>query len=116
MLILALYVTYSCFAIDADTLQCSNFRVRVAGIDAPESYRPKCEAERELAARAKAFTVEFVSAPVGIEPLRIQNDPYGRILAHVRRDGRDLGAELVERGMARVWDGARRSWCNGEKQ
>lgn len=29
--------------------------VRVAGVDAPELYRPRCDAEREAARRAKAF-------------------------------------------------------------
>jgi hypothetical protein len=31
--------------------------------------------------------------------------------ALVRRDGRSLGERLVAEGLARRWDGARRSWC-----
>ncbi len=36
--------------------------VRVAGIDAPELFRPKCAAEKLKASAAKAFVEEFLSA------------------------------------------------------
>ena len=36
-------------------------------------------------------------------------DQYGRKLRV--RDGQSLGMVLVAEGLARPWDGARRSWC-----
>ena len=38
-------------------------------------------------------------------------DRYGRKLRVIERDGRSLGAVLISEGLARRWDGARRSWC-----
>jgi micrococcal nuclease len=38
-------------------------------------------------------------------------DRYGRKLRTIERDGRSLGDVLVAEGLARPWDGARRSWC-----
>jgi endonuclease YncB( thermonuclease family) len=37
--------------------------------------------------------------------------PYGRKLRILVRNGRSLGDTLVAEGLARRWDGARRSWC-----
>jgi micrococcal nuclease len=42
---------------------------------------------------------------------RVGIDKYGRTLAYVLVDGKDLGNEMVSRGLARVWTGRRLSWC-----
>jgi endonuclease YncB( thermonuclease family) len=38
-------------------------------------------------------------------------DRYGRKLRVVQRDGRSIADTLIAEGLARRWDGARRSWC-----
>jgi endonuclease YncB( thermonuclease family) len=38
-------------------------------------------------------------------------DIYGRKLRVIERGGRSLADTLVAEGLARRWDGARRSWC-----
>ena len=39
-------------------------------------------------------------------------DQYGRKLRMVTRDGRSIGEVLVGEGLARRWEGSRRSWCD----
>ncbi len=83
--------------------------VRVAGIDAPEIFRPKCEAERQRALAAKRFTEEFLG-DADVTLVNIGRDKYaGRVVARIEADGRDLGAAMVARGLA-VED-ARGAWC-----
>jgi micrococcal nuclease len=48
---------------------------------------------------------------VELRPYVRDRDKYGRTLAYVLVDGKDLGNELVSRGLARKWEGRRRSWC-----
>jgi endonuclease YncB( thermonuclease family) len=36
---------------------------------------------------------------------------YGRKLRVISRNGRSVADALVAEGLARRWDGARRSWC-----
>jgi micrococcal nuclease len=38
-------------------------------------------------------------------------DLYGRKLRVLTRDGRSVADTLVAEGLARRWDGVRRSWC-----
>lgn len=42
---------------------------------------------------------------------RRDTDRYGRKLRIVERDGRSIGAMLVDEGLARPWEGRRRPWC-----
>ncbi|MEM9705579.1 MAG: thermonuclease family protein [Pseudomonadota bacterium] len=85
--------------------------VRVAGVDAPEIFRPKCDAERALAREAKAFVADFVAS--GRITLRnIQRDKYGgRVVATVENEnGEDLSSALSENGFA--VEGMRGNWCS----
>lgn len=86
------------WVMDGDTLllvpqgQKEPVKVRVDGIDAPESCQPGGEAAREamirLAMRKTVQVREF------------GQDHYGRQVAQVSIDGVDLGAEMVRTGMA----------------
>lgn len=81
-------------------------RVRVLGIDAPEAAtddKPaECGAGQARAALASLLTV---GAPVTLEldPKTEPTDRYGRRLAYVAANGRDVGAELIANGMAAAW-------------
>ena len=96
-------------AIDGDTLHIGGLRVRLADIDAPELFSPKCDAERDLAERAKLRLAELTDGPVLLSGTDV--DLYGRQLRIVMRDGESVGAMLVAEGLARNWDGARHPWC-----
>lgn len=84
--------------------------VRLRGVDAPELFRPQCEAERALAHRAKSFVEEAIGA--GVTLREVDNDKYGgRVVARLETaSGLDIGAALLARGLA-VELGAKDPWC-----
>lgn len=97
--------------VDGDTLHVAlvtggEERIRLLGIDCPESRRnQKCEREgscadvpRGLEAKARAREL----APVGSVVLVVdgrKRDRYGRLLAYVFADGRDVGLTLLGAGL-----------------
>lgn len=85
--------------------------VRLAGVDAPELYRPRCAAEKDRAREAKTF-VEGLLGAGEVMLLDVVNDKYGgRVVARVETpEGADVGAALLEEGLA-VEDGAPERWC-----
>lgn len=105
------YEAGACRAVDGDTLECAGRRVRLANIDAPELHG-RCPAEIQMAERAKlAAMIALTEAPVRVVP-EGRDDRYGRLLARVAVDGRDLGETLIAQGLARPYaGGARRGWC-----
>ena len=96
---------------DGDTLVVAGERVRIANIDTPEMPpKARCAAEADGALRARDRLQALVaSGPVELE--RTGTDRYGRTLARVSIDGADAGNALVAAGLARPWEGRRRSWC-----
>ncbi len=95
-------------AVDGDTLLLSNSaRVRLLGIDTPETVRPDSPVE-PFGPEASAFTKRFVSGGrVRITLDRERIDRYGRFLAYVWVGDRLLNEELVRAGLARVEPRAR---------
>ncbi len=85
--------------------------VRIAGVDAPELYRPRCDAEREAARRAKAF-VEAMLGDGDVTLHEVAPDKYGgRVVARIETtDGDDVGAALLGEGLA-VEEGDSDPWC-----
>ena len=86
------------WVMDGDTLllvpegQKEAVKVRVDGIDAPETCQPGGEASRDAMVRlAMRKTVEL---------REFGHDHYGRQVAQVRLGDVDLGAEMVRTGMA----------------
>ena len=91
--------------VDGDTLDLrlgsgASQRVRLIGIDTPE--RGECYSRR-----ATAFARDLAGgkrAVVWGDPTQSRRDRYGRILGYVWvRGGRDLGFQLLARGLARVY-------------
>jgi len=103
--------------IDGDTLAIGSERVRILNIDAPESFRPRCEAELVVGLRAKERLAALLRAgPVGID--RHGRDRYRRTLARLSIGGRDVGSVLIAEGLAvrwkdgrAAWEARRRRWC-----
>lgn len=103
-------------AVDGDTFDIGDERVRIANIDVPETKSAKCDAERRLGEVAKRRLQELLSSP-GFEMERgdpksgSMKDRYGRTLATAYVDGIDIGSILIQEGIARPWRGKREPWC-----
>jgi endonuclease YncB( thermonuclease family) len=98
--------------VDGDTIWYGGVKIRLADIDTPETFEPRCAAEAALGRRATARLLELVNAgPLEVAGGGRDEDVYGRKLRVILRDGRSLGEMLVAEGLARRWDGARRGWC-----
>ena len=99
--------------IDGDTIRYGGIKIRLADIDAPEISSPQCSAEAVAGHRAKDRLLELINAG----PVQLVHgggpdaDKYGRKLRVIERNGRSLGDILVAEGLARRWNGVRRSWC-----
>ncbi len=98
--------------LDGDTIIVSGEHVRLINIDAPETRgRARCESERHLGERAKERMRALVASGAITITRAKRLDRYGRTLAHVSIDGRDLGDILVAEGLAVFWEGRRHAWC-----
>jgi endonuclease YncB( thermonuclease family) len=98
-------------AIDGDTLLTGSERVRIQGVDTPE-MTCACPEECRAAWAAKRFTQSALDGgAVSIE--RNGTDRYGRTLARVLVNGKDLAKTIIEAGHGRPYDGKgkRGSWC-----
>lgn len=95
--------------------------VRLLGIDSPETHAentpdeyegvPDTAAGRECLRAAGQRATEALRSRIGENRIRVVTDPvadrrgsYGRLLAYVYLDGRNLNEWLVARGHARVYD------------
>jgi endonuclease YncB( thermonuclease family) len=99
--------------IDGDTIRYGGAKIRLEDIDAPEVFSPKCTSEATLGRRATRRLLELINAGP-FELVRTGDrdlDRYGRKLRTITRHGRSVGDTLIAEGLARRWDGARRSWC-----
>jgi len=99
--------------VDGDTIRFEGEKIRIADIDTPEVFSPKCAPEAALGRQATLRMQELLNqGEVTLVRFGSRDvDRYGRKLRVVKRDGRSLGEILVAEGLARRWDGARRSWC-----
>ena len=91
--------------VDGDTLEIHGMRIRLWGIDAPESSQ-LCRGEDGLQYRCGAQAANDLDAfiarrPVNCSPLSL--DPYGRTVATCSVGGTDLGEWLVRKGLALDW-------------
>jgi micrococcal nuclease len=85
--------------------------IRINGIDTPE-LRGKCEKEKQLARKAKQFTVEHLRAAKNITLKNIKRGKYFRLIADVYVDGISLGELLIKYKHAVIYQGkAKKTWC-----
>lgn len=100
--------------VDGDTLVASidgiDVRVRMLGVDAPESVTPDRPVEcygPEAAARARALLPEGMPIQLATDPTQGRRDRFGRLLAEVTRpgDARTINEQLVAEGYAAVFRG-----------
>jgi len=103
---------------DGDTFRLeSGERIRIAGIDAPETHRDqaKCAGEVMLGLHAKDRATSFLAGRE-VTFHRVGRS-YNRTVATVVIDGHDLAKELVELGIAQWWPRGRSKpdWCGGTR-
>jgi endonuclease YncB( thermonuclease family) len=98
--------------VDGDTFWIGGQKVRIAGIDAPETHDYHCRSELELGERAaRDLQALLNSGAVTMTPIDRNRDVYGRLLRNVSVNGRDVGETLIADGVARAYAGGRRPWC-----
>jgi micrococcal nuclease len=99
--------------VDGDTVDVAGRRYRLVGHDTPEIFHARCPAERDRGIAAAARLLALLrSGAVTVE--RIDGrEKWGRGLARLTVDGRDVGATLIAEGHARAYDGRtkREPWC-----
>jgi endonuclease YncB( thermonuclease family) len=103
------------YVTDGDTFRLANGeRIRIAGIDAPETQarQARCRAELALGQEATRRARALLAGQT-VRIVRVGRS-YDRTVANVRLDGRDVAAELVRIGAARWWPrrGPRPNWCS----
>ena len=119
--------SFSCIefveAIDGDTIKVNikgqhpffglNTSVRLYGIDSPETHSTDA-CEKTAAQESKAFTQGELAKAKRIDLTGIDRDKYGRILAHVIYDGKDLSDAVIKSDHAYPYFGDKkvsRNWC-----
>src|ERR1700730_14854443 len=91
--------------IDGDTLEVHGTKIRLWGIDAPESSQ-LCRGEDSLQYRCGAEAANALAAFIHARPvncLPVNLDRYGRTVATCSVGGADLGEWLVQNGFALDW-------------
>ena len=105
--------------VDGDTFRLGDRRIRIIGIDAPETHNSSCPEEARLGDQAtiKLQTLLNGGAFEMVAPVYGQKDRYGRDLRVVRRtrpDGstQSIADEMRESGLAhRYMGGFKPGWC-----
>lgn len=81
----------------------SEERVRLIGIDTPESVHPNESKNTEEGIKTSNYTKERLEGKIVKIELDVQErDQYGRILAYVYIDGKMYNKELLELGYAKI--------------
>ena len=95
-------ITGEAIVFDGDTLDIGPVRVRLHGIDAPETGQSCTKRDggewRCGAAAARRLTDLVADRPIVCEAL--ERDPYGRIIARCHNEGLDVAEILISEGLA----------------
>ena len=95
--------------------------LRLLGVDTPETFGqndpaefegiPESTAGRDHLANWGDRATEFATDELDGEQVRIETDPqadrrgsYGRLLVYLYKDGTDFNRQLIDRGLARMYD------------
>lgn len=90
---------------------CARAGVRLRGIDAPE-MRATCPLEAQKGRAARERLRELLDYGHRMQLRNVGREKYGRLLADLEIDGRDVGERLIAEGLARPYHGGtRQSWC-----
>jgi micrococcal nuclease len=78
-------------------------KIRLQNVNAPELSRPRSRRELNRAVAATEFLRDKIERAGSATIRRRGKDRYGRTLARIAIDGRDLGRLLVRAGHAKHW-------------
>ena len=128
MILLLLMLSFSVFArtdvkyiknYDGDTITFNVGKVRVLGVDTAE-LRSKKPCEKEFGKVAQAFVEKELKAARQIYLTNNEKrDIYGRILAKVHYDGKDLSEVLMAQNLAIPYVSKKRrkvNWCKVQEK
>lgn len=103
--------------IDGDTIEVAGETIRIADLDAPETYRAHCSEERALGDQAttllrhimatERWKVERETNKNG----KVRHDRYGRTLGIVVVNGQSVAIQMIRAGVAGPWRGRSANWC-----
>lgn len=98
--------------VDGDTFWLNREKFRLQGYDTPETTTGLCggETERKLGYQAARRLMELLNLGGGALR-RTGVDRYGRTLAILTINGRDIADILVAEGLARYWPDGEEFWC-----
>ena len=97
----AIALTLSCSITDGDTIRCGDERIRITGIDAPETRA--CRRGRQcVPGDGQASTRALEAAVEGrrLTIVRLGRDRYGRTLGVVYADGHNVACAQLAAGQA----------------
>lgn len=98
--------------VDGDTVYLEGQKIRIAGIDAPETHDYGCPEELALGERATDRLQALLDGgAISLTRIDRDEDIYGRKLRNVAVDGTEVGDTLINEGLARAYGSRRRSWC-----
>lgn len=86
-------------------------RIRLEGIDAPETHRARCDAERVAGLVAKEALATLLRGRQ-VEITRTGRDRYGRTLARLSAGGRSVDKEMLAAGVAIPYRPSRAAWAD----
>ena len=104
--------------IDGDTFKLGKRKVRIIGIDAPETHPARCPEEARLGELATTRLQDLLNqGPFEmVAPAYGDHDKYGRDLRTVQRKNPDgsyqsIASEMRESGLAHRYTGFKTGWC-----
>ena len=99
------------YVIDGDTFSYGGQRIRIAGIDAPETHPSRCAQEAQLGLAATEKLRSLLSSG-SVTISGAGHDRYGRELRTVQVNGVDVAQVMISAGLASSYSGGtRQNWC-----
>lgn len=98
---------------DGDTFRIGEERIRIIGMDAPEiGSGAQCPNEQQMAEASRDYLRHALSGN-NVSVNRHGVDVYGRTLAYVYVDGRDIADTMIAAGLAKDYvRGTHGDWCS----
>lgn len=92
--------------IDGDTIEIHGERIRIHGVDAPESWQVclKADSVKYRCGQQSAFALDdFLKARRPVTCHQTERDRYSRVVGRCTAGGKDVAVWLVENGHALDW-------------
>lgn len=104
--------------VDGDTFKLGRRKIRIVGIDAPETHPANCPEEAQLGEASTAELMRLLNQGPFVMTGRIDDmaDRYGRELRFITRHRRDgstqsIAEDMRSSGLVRHYLGRKSIWC-----